>query len=280
MSAMILLRCAEAIPPARAATVAVYGGFDALHRGHLEVLRCLRREADRSASRSLVVAAGAQAVPQLLGWIQRLRFFASSGVDVLLRSPATSSRVDWDLLVRLGVKLLISDEVVEAPAGAGIRVERIATVEHQGERIDDTAVRAAIHAADLSGAAALLGRPYAIDGSVVHGFHRGGPLGIPTANLRVRDRVLPPDGVYAVRARVCGQALGGVANIGVKPTFGDEQRSVETHLFDFSADIYGERLEIDFIRRIRDEKKFSSVDDLLAQIRRDIAAARQILAEP
>jgi riboflavin kinase/FMN adenylyltransferase len=276
---MMLLRYAAAVPPIPTATVAAWGRFDALHLGHQELLRRLRQEADRLAGRSLVVGgSGTGEALDLTSWRQRLRLFASWGVDILLCPRTASPAVDWDLLKRLGVAVLVSAEPLR-PRGGVIRVQHVDAVQINGERIDDAAIRAAIRAADLAGAAALLGRLYAIDGRIVHGFHRGRPLGIPTANLRVRNRLLPPDGVYAVRAGVRGQALGGVANIGVKPTFGDERRSVETHLFDFAADIYGEHLEIAFVRRIRDEQRFSSVDDLLAQIRRDIAAARQILAE-
>jgi riboflavin kinase/FMN adenylyltransferase len=125
----------------------------------------------------------------------------------------------------------------------------------------------------------LLGRIPTIGGRVVHGFHRGAPLGIPTANLRVRGVHLPPDGVYAVRARCRGEWCDGVANIGFNPTFGNRVRSVETHVLDFSGDLYGTWLEIGFIARLRGEQRFPDVQALLAQIRVDIAAARARLAD-
>jgi riboflavin kinase/FMN adenylyltransferase len=128
---------------------------------------------------------------------------------------------------------------------------------------------------DLAAAAALLGRPPSVGGRVVHGFHRGAALGIPTANLRVRDHQLPPDGVYAVRAWVGDAHLRGVANIGFNPTFGNRTRTVETHLLDFSGDLYRQRLDIALLARLRDERKFPDVPALLAQIRTDIAAARR-----
>ena len=107
--------------------------------------------------------------------------------------------------------------------------------------------RRARRAAISPAARAMLGRDAGVGGRVVHGFHRGGPLGIPTANLRVRGIQLPPDGVYAVRARVGGSALRGVANIGFNPTFGNQTRTVETHLLDFNGDLYGRRLEVAFV---------------------------------
>jgi len=278
---MIVLRYAAAVPPTERPTVAAYGRFATLHRGHQELLRSTRAEADRAGARCLVVAGVHTAGTACLASTrQRLRGCAELGVDVLLLARGAAGPVDWALLRRLGVVALVSADPTSPPAGEKIRLRRIDAVEHDGERVDDAAVRAALDAADLLRVRALLGRPYAIDGRVVHGFHRGAPLGIPTANLRVRDRHLPPDGVYAVRADVRGRLVGGVANIGLKPTFGDGERSVETHLLDFAADLYGERLEIALVRRIRAEQKFASVDDLLAQIRRDIAAARQILAQP
>jgi len=275
---MITLRYAAAVPPTERPTVAAYGSFAALHRGHQELLRHLCAEGERDGARRLVVAGVAPlGEPRLASTRQRLAIFADLGVDVLLLKRDVATTPDWSLLARLGVSSLFTADAVDPPAGMELR--RVRALTQDGERIGADAVCRAIALADFARARILLARPYAIDGRVVHGFHRGRPLGIPTANLQLRDRMLPPDGVYAVRASVHGQLLGGVANIGVKPTFGDAQRSVETHLFDFSGDLYGRRLEIAFERRIRAEQKFASVDDLLAQIRLDIAAARQILAE-
>jgi riboflavin kinase/FMN adenylyltransferase len=129
---------------------------------------------------------------------------------------------------------------------------------------------------DLAGAARGLGRDHAVSGRVIHGHHRGGPLGIPTANIRVRGVQLPPDGVYAVRAGVEDREWRGVANIGFNPTFGNRARSVETHLLEFDGDLYGRRLAIAFVAHLRGERKFESVDALVAQIRADIAVARRV----
>ncbi len=263
--------------------VAAYGEFNALHRGHGRLLLALRELADRQAASALVVLTGARqgrgAAAPLASIRQRLRFMERSGADALLLRRRAVLGVDWPLLRQSGVTTLVTASAVSPPAGEAIRVQRIDPVMDGGVPIGDEAVRVAIDGADLASALRLLGRAYAIEGRVVHGFHRGGPLGVPTANLRVRDQQLPPDGVYAVRGRVLGRLLGGVANIGFKPTFGDHQRSVETHLLDFAGDLYGRMLEIEFLRGIRGERKFDSIDDLLAQIRCDIAAARQILAE-
>ena len=147
-----------------------------------------------------------------------------------------------------------------------------------GQGVSDKVVRAYLAAGDLTTAALALGRDYSVEGRIVHGHHRGAAIGIPTANLRIRGVQLPPDGVYAVRARVGGERLDGVANIGFNPTFGDRQRSVETHLLDFDRDVYGQRLEVSFVRCLRRERKFPDVRALIEQIRRDIDTARRLFA--
>jgi riboflavin kinase/FMN adenylyltransferase len=113
----------------------------------------------------------------------------------------------------------------------------------------------------------------------VHGHHRGRGLGFPTANLRVANMVLPPDGVYAVWTQRRSGSRGGVANLGRNPTFGNTARSLEVHLFDLDEDLYGQRVEVGFVRRLRGETRFASVDALAAQIAQDAAAARRALRD-
>jgi riboflavin kinase/FMN adenylyltransferase len=126
--------------------------------------------------------------------------------------------------------------------------------------------------------AALLGRPFRLAGPVVRGFERGRTIGFPTANISMAaDRALPGLGVYATVARVGGHTLKGATNIGRRPTFDAGHVSIETHLIDFEGDIYGERMEIDVVQRIRAEQPFDSVDKLVAQIGRDVATAREML---
>lgn len=172
-------------------------------------------------------------------------------------------------------------EALQTPhAGAAVTV--VDAVAHAGAVITSARLRTAVAAGDLALTAALLGEPYTVDGRVVHGFHRGAAIGVPTANLRVHGLALPPDGVYAVTVRLpaAGSAAPvdavGVANLGRKPTFGDRDRALETHVFDFAGDLYGQRIEVGFVERLRDERRFADVDELVAQIGRDIAAARRI----
>jgi riboflavin kinase/FMN adenylyltransferase len=144
--------------------------------------------------------------------------------------------------------------------------------------VSSSAVRRAIAAGDLRLAALLLGRPHRLGGRVVHGRKRGAALGFPTANVDVRAGMWPPDGVYAVRMRRGDAWIDGVANVGTNPTFGEEPRSLEVYLFDFDGDLYGERVSVALVERLRGEVAFGSVAALVAQIERDVADARAVLA--
>jgi len=146
-----------------------------------------------------------------------------------------------------------------------------------GLPVSSSRVRTAVGDGDVQGAAALLGRVHDVDGEVVHGARRGRTLGFPTANLLPSGVLLPADGVYAVVARRLGSpsvaVLGGVANLGIRPTVG-AGRSIEVHLFDWSGDLYGAQLRVGFVTRLREERRFEGLDALVAQIARDAAEAR------
>ncbi len=146
-----------------------------------------------------------------------------------------------------------------------------------GERISSTRVRQAIRDGNLTAAAAMLGRPYTIEGKIVEGRRLGRTIGFPTANLERGEEQLPPDGVWAVRARVGESRFDGVANLGLRPTVGGEGRSLEVHLFDFAGDLYGRTMEVEFVEYLRPERKFASVEELREAIRRDADKALYIL---
>jgi riboflavin kinase/FMN adenylyltransferase len=149
-----------------------------------------------------------------------------------------------------------------------------------GERVSATQVRELVQAGDMRAVPPLFGRPFALEGRVVGGDQRGRTIGFPTANVQVSaQHVLPADGVYACRVTLPdGATCAAVTNIGVRPTFGVLARTVEAHLLDWHGDLYGETLHVAFIQRIRGEQKFSSVDELKAQITQDVARAREILS--
>lgn len=166
----------------------------------------------------------------------------------------------------------------ELGRGVGLGVEVVAPVEVGDVLVSSTRIRARIADGHVEEAAALLGRPYRALADVVHGDARGRSLGYPTANLEVPpEKLLPASGVYAVRARIDDVTYGGVANMGVRPTFGEHQKTLEVHLLDVSLDLYGRRVRLDFIRRLRGERRFEDAAALVGQIGHDVEAAREVL---
>ena len=144
--------------------------------------------------------------------------------------------------------------------------------------VSSTTIRALLQEGRVEEAARLLGRDYVLSGSVVEGFQRGATLGFPTANVQSDQEIVPREGVYAVSVEWKGQRIPGVANVGHNPTFDNESLSVEVHLLDFEGNLYGARLDVAFVSRIREERKFGSIDELKAQIASDVKVARRILA--
>jgi riboflavin kinase/FMN adenylyltransferase len=256
--------------------VAAAGRFDGVHRGHQRLLAQVVHMASVVGGESVVIVAprGGDAL-SLLDARQRLERLRDSGIDLVVFAPAAEIDAAVD---RVAVARRLTARGSGTPAPIGGRLEEIEPVQINGAPISSAAIHGALAGGDLDTVRALLGRDPSVGGRVVHGFHRGAPLGIPTANLRVRGVRLPPDGVYAVWARSGGERLQGVANIGFNPTFGNRTRTLETHVLDFSGDLYGRRLDVGFVARLRGEQKFPDVAALLAQIRADIGAARRLFA--
>lgn len=174
---------------------------------------------------------------------------------------------DNELLAAAGVKFGFSTTFVRP-----VRVGDL--------HVSSTAIRAAIASGDLDSAARMLGRRYAVLGTVQGGAGLGRQLGFPTANLAAHNEQFPPDGVYAVRVMIDGQIHGGIANIGTRPTVtASGERLLEVHVFEFSGDLYGRDIEAEFVARVRDERKFAGPAELAAQIQRDATAARECLGE-
>lgn len=161
----------------------------------------------------------------------------------------------------------------------GFEVEAIDLVAKvDGEVVSSTRIRAALAEGDVKTAAALLGRNFEVRGGVVHGDARGVSIGFPTANIHVPDRMaIPADGVYAVWCRIDGRRLPAVVNIGIRPTFAGTHRTVEVHVLDVDEDMYGRELAVEVVERLRDEKRFDSVEALVAQLGSDVATARDVL---
>ncbi|MDR2076324.1 MAG: bifunctional riboflavin kinase/FAD synthetase [Desulfovibrio sp.] len=303
------------IPPqilARGCVVTI-GNFDGVHLGHQALLRRALEKARAAALPSVVVTfsphplrviRGEVAPPLLMALPRKLRCFDDLGFHLALVFPftpqiAASSPEDFarNLFARtLQTKELVigydyafgkgrrGDAALLARCGAqcGFSLEQLDPVFLDGDIVSSTRIRRALLAGDPAAAARLLGRPHAVDGEIIHGMDRGGKLlGFPTANLLLSDDLLlPRPGVYAVLAELPGtpSRLRGVANVGRNPTFGEGTLHVETHLLDMCRDLYSQHLTVHFIRHLREERKFSSLPELTAQINRDANAAREILA--
>jgi riboflavin kinase/FMN adenylyltransferase len=165
----------------------------------------------------------------------------------------------------------------------GFGVEVVAPVEMPtGEAVSSTLVRRALSSGDLTTASAALGRDYRLIGPVVRGEGRGRTLGFPTLNIAAESarKLLPLDGVYAVDVLTARGRFGGMMNLGGRPTFGDERRTIEAHLFDAGGDFYGDVVQVAFVRRLRDVQRFSGPDALMAQLAEDERAARRALTAP
>jgi riboflavin kinase/FMN adenylyltransferase len=168
--------------------------------------------------------------------------------------------------------------LVDLGSRLGFAVDVAPPVVVDGQVVSSTRVRNALLAGDVEDAALLLGRPYAVNGIVEHGDKRGRALGFPTVNLRVApNRLLPRDGIYAVWARIGEDRVAAAASLGVRPTFGGGERRLEAFLLDWSGDLYGDRVRIEFIKRLRDELRFASAGELSAQIAKDVEQTRAVL---
>jgi len=164
-------------------------------------------------------------------------------------------------------------------AAAGFQLEPLPPVMVDGERVSSTRIRQAIRDGSLAAATRMLGRPYSVGGPVVEGRRLGRQLGFPTANIAFGEQLTPPDGVWAVRVALAdGEARPGVANLGVRPTVDGTTRVLEVHLLDFSGDLYGREIEVEFVQFLRAEQRFAALNLLREQIAADAAAARRWLA--
>lgn len=297
-----------ALPPV-ALTV---GNFDGIHRGHQAMLARLVGEARRRALVSCVLTfephpreffAPHSAPTRLTSLREKLELLAAHGVERVhvqrfagpfagLEAPlfveqvlAKRLKARWLLIgedFRFGAKRS-GDIPLLRSLGArhGCEVEIMPVVTASGVRVSSSAVRAALAAGDLASAQALLGRPYGISGRIVHGRKLGRELGFATANVQLRHNRPPLTGIYAVRVFGVGAApLPAVASLGVRPTITASGRAVlEVHLFDFSNDLYGAHVRVEFLHKIRDEERYADLETLRAQIERDCEAARIYLLD-
>jgi riboflavin kinase/FMN adenylyltransferase len=299
------------LPSDAGATVVTVGTFDGVHCGHRDVVSRLVARARAAHRVSLLVTfephpleiINPSAAPGLLTTRdEKLSLLAKTALDWVAIVPFTpelaqlpaAEFVDSILLGRFGMaELLIGHDhgfgrgregditlLRSLGKSRGFKVDAVSPVlTSDGEPVSSTLVRRALAAGELERARALLGRAYSVSGPVVAGDARGRLLGFPTLNVDIADsrKLLPPDGVYAVRVEGSRGRFDGMMNLGGRPTFGDERRRIEVHLFDVDGDFYGDRVDVAFVARLRDTMRFSGPDALVAQLRLDADAARRAL---
>ncbi len=299
----------ETVDPSLRDTSVAIGTFDGVHLGHRALIQAAAGAARLRQRETVVftfdrhpaeIVSPDLAPPYLSSPRQQEHLVGTLGADHLvvarfdaaMRDLAPEDFVRQVLVDRLGARSVHvgrgfrfgrrreGDEELLRSAGAslGFDASVLEPVVLDGGPISSTRIRQLLGEGEVAQAARLLGRRFALDGVVVTGDRRGAGLGYPTANLEPTGRrVVPADGVYAVRARVGDRMLDGACSIGLRPTVGGTHRTIETYLFDFSERIYGEELELSFVARLRDELRFESLDALVEQMGRDVVEARRLL---
>jgi riboflavin kinase/FMN adenylyltransferase len=293
-------------------SVVTVGTFDGVHRGHVAIIREVVSRAAARGARSVVVTfdphpkevVGTGPVFLLASLEERLEKFRALGVDLAFVIGFTyefSRQTSREFFERYIVRGLGVAEVIvghdhmfgrDREAGfeelrgmgleAGFTSTAVEAVTVEGKIVSSSAIRRLLGEGDVAEAAKLLGRSYAVRGPVVRGDGRGRTLGVPTANVvpEFARKLIPANGVYVVRARTPRAEKFGMLNIGVRPTFHGDQgtRTMEAHLFDFEGDLYGQVIEIEFLQRLRDERKFGSPAELLRQLQTDRSASMALIA--
>jgi riboflavin kinase/FMN adenylyltransferase len=287
------------------------GIFDGIHLGHRKIIGRMVERAAHIGGTSCVVTfdphpreiLNPQEAPDLLTTTdKKAELIEQLGVDALclIRFSKAFANIEarafvQDFLIgKLHMKVIVEgydwrfgkdrkgdvNLLREMSKENGFEVEQLAGVEMDGRIISSTLIRELVLSGELERAATYLGRRYSVTGTVVEGSRLGREIGFPTANIRPHHEAIPPNGIYAVWAHMSETRKPGTLNIGYRPTVSDEKcRTVEVHIMDFYHDIYSEEIEITFVEKLRDEKKFSSLEDLSRQIKKDVEKARAILVE-
>lgn len=288
--------------------VLTLGNFDGVHLGHQAIFRMLKERARKKRGTSIVytfvphplrIIAPERSPKLLTTYKDKIKLIEDAGIDVIIcthfsRDFANISAEDFTreiLCKKLKVKEIFigsnylfgkgrkgSPELLKRLGkSCGFTVTVVEEIKINNVTLSSSKIRTLVAKGKVDEAADYLGRLYSVEGIVIEGTKRGKRLlNIPTANLLTANELLPKDGVYAVKVEMDGKMYRGATNIGHNPTFTDKQFSFETHILDFHGEIVGKTLRVYFVKRIRDEKKFTSVDDLAAQMRRDIGEAERI----
>ena len=307
---MQLIRRFDSCALLKSGSVVTIGNYDGVHLGHQALLKRVNVHGHRLALPACVMSfeptpreyfGAADSPGRLCTWRERYQLLKTAGIDVLYLTPfskavasLTPEQFVRDVLVqKLHVKLLYVgddfrfgkrrsggiDELRSMGEQYGYELAQLPSECVDGERVSSSLIREALLAGNLEKASQLLGRPYSMSGRVTRGQKLGRTLGFPTANIHPRRNSLPMSGIFAVRASGGNLAgvMPGVANLGFRPTVGGGEALLEVNVFDFSGNLYGQRLNIDFVAKLRDEEHFASLDEMVVQMHADAARARAIL---
>jgi riboflavin kinase/FMN adenylyltransferase len=294
-----------ALRPALPRPVATVGNFDGVHRGHRAILDRLLARRDVLGAQALVITfdphplkvLAPERAPRLISTPRQKRaLLEAAGVDAMLVLPFDAALAATSAADFVAAVLARGLDAAEVHVGAnfnfgrgregdtraliarcaehGIAAAAVDEVRFLGSAVSSSRIRRALLAGEVELGRELLGRPFAIEGTVTHGAGRGAALGVRTANLETPNELLPQDGVYVTEAVLDGAAFPSVTNIGSRPTFADQAFAVETHLLEGGGDLYGRPIEVRFLTRLRPELRFETPAALVEQIGRDIERAR------
>ena len=289
--------------------VVALGNFDGVHVGHRAILKTAIDRARAASGTAFAVTfnplpskvlAPAHAPRLILTPEDKLELLRQSGIDgviVITFTPALSQVTAVDfvrdyLLGKIGARSVVvghsvnfghdragnAELMAELGRQMGFETTVVGPVTVKGAEVSSTRIRELITAGEMRAAARLLGREHFLSGTIVHGRERGRTIGFPTANLETATECLPPDGVYATRVVLPDGSFASITNIGMRPTFAEPAHTIEAHIFDFGRNIYGARIRLEIVERIRSERKFESGQALAEQIAQDLARAKEILA--
>jgi riboflavin kinase/FMN adenylyltransferase len=305
---MEIIRNIDQLPPNPHPVVAL-GNFDGVHLGHRAILKTAIDRARAASGTAFAltfdplpakVLAPTRAPRLILAPEDKLELLRASGIDgvIVIAFTAALSQLtpaafvrDY-LLGKIGAREVVvghsvsfgharagnAEVMAELGRRMGFETVVVGPVTVEGAVVNSTRMRELISSGEMRTVARLLGRSHFLSGTVVHGRERGRTIGFPTANLNSATECLPPDGVYATRVILPDGAFASITNIGMRPTFAEPARTIEAHIFDFDRDIYGAKIRLEIVERIRGERKFESGQALAAQIAEDLKRAKEILA--
>jgi riboflavin kinase/FMN adenylyltransferase len=289
--------------------IATIGNFDGLHLGHQHIIQNMQKDAEDNNWKKLVIFTEPHAKeffaeslgtkeekpPRIFPWSEKVKklkqldvefsFFLNFNNQLRNMTPETFIK---EVLSRLSIKkIIIGDDFRFGANREGdfnflknwgnennIIIEKTQTFFMHNQRVSSTRIRECLTKGDFENAKELLGRPYTFTGKVVYGQQLGTQLGVPTANLWLPQNKLPIAGVYIVKVEAEGETYGGIANMGTRPTVDGQNPVLEVHILGFSGNLYGKKIKVEFLKKVRDEKKFNGLDELKEQIFKDISTAK------